>query len=102
MITASKKKNMPFGCYSLDDGVHKQGYIIIFIEQEGVWMIKNKLIWEIIEVTVLAGCHIGKSVNDEWVCDEGGAYTCWTRNWGKRLCLLQNHTYLSVIQFNLL
>ncbi len=35
MITASKKKNIPFGCYSLDDGAHKQGYIITFYRTRG-------------------------------------------------------------------
>lgn len=43
MITAS----MPFGCYSVDDGANKQGYlrvIAMFIEQEDVGMIKNKQI----------------------------------------------------------
>lgn len=45
----------------------------IFIEQEGVWMIKNKQIREITEVAVLTGCQIGKTGNGEWkhVMEEG-------------------------------
>lgn len=54
-----RKKNMPYRCYSPDDGANKS----IFIEQEGVWMIKHKQIREMTEV--LTGCQIGKSVDDE-------------------------------------